>query len=63
MNDALREVFPGCPEVEQGYAYVNDKPGLGIDINEALAAKFPVRAAILAGRWPAPRTAPSGVPK
>jgi len=41
MNDALREVFPGCPEVEQGYAYVNDNPGLGIDINEALAAKFP----------------------
>jgi len=41
MNDALREVFPGCHEVDQGYAYVNDKPGLGIDINEALAAKFP----------------------
>jgi mannonate dehydratase len=35
------EVFPGCPEVRDGYAYVNDKPGLGIDIDEKLAAKYP----------------------
>ena len=34
------EVFPGCPELRKGYVYVNDKPGLGIDINETLAAKY-----------------------
>jgi mannonate dehydratase len=39
--DALREVFPGCPEVREGYMYPNDKPGLGIDIDEELAAKYP----------------------
>jgi mannonate dehydratase len=27
--------------VRQGYVYPNDRPGLGIDIDEALAAKFP----------------------
>jgi mannonate dehydratase len=41
FNDALREVFPGCPELRRGYAYVSDKPGHGVEINEALAAKFP----------------------
>jgi mannonate dehydratase len=36
-------MFPGLPEVRQGYMYPNDKPGLGIDLNEALAAKYPCR--------------------
>jgi mannonate dehydratase len=37
-----RDVFPGCPEIKQGYLYANEKPGLGIDIDEKLAARFPV---------------------
>jgi len=41
FSDALLEVFPGCPEVRKGYAYPNDKPGLGIDIDEEKAAKYP----------------------
>lgn len=36
-----REVFPGCPEVKNGYLYANDRPGLGIDLDEKLAARFP----------------------
>ncbi len=36
-----RAVFPGCPEVKNGYLYANDSPGFGIDIDEKLAAKFP----------------------
>jgi mannonate dehydratase len=40
-SDLIREVFPGTPEVRNGFAYLNDKPGLGIDINEELAAKYP----------------------
>jgi mannonate dehydratase len=36
-----REVFPGCPEIKNGYLYANEAPGLGIDVNEKLAAKFP----------------------
>ena len=37
-----RDVFPGCPETKDGYLYANEAPGLGIDIDEKLAAKFPV---------------------
>ena len=39
-SDKSREVFPGCPEQHGGYVYANDKPGLGIDIDETLAAKY-----------------------
>ncbi|HEX6970933.1 MAG TPA: enolase C-terminal domain-like protein [Limnochordia bacterium] len=39
--DRVREVFPGCPVVRDGYAYVNEAPGLGIDIDEKLAAQYP----------------------
>ncbi len=38
-----KEVFPGLPEVRNGFLYANDKPGLGVDINEEAAAKFPNR--------------------
>ena len=37
----MYEIFPGLPEVRNGYMYPSDKPGLGIDINEDLAAKYP----------------------
>jgi len=35
------EMFPGTPEVRNGYMYPNDKPGLGIDLDERLAARYP----------------------
>lgn len=38
---ALLEVFPGLPEFRDGYVYANDKPGLGVEINEKEAAKYP----------------------
>ena len=41
FDDTILEVFPGCPELKKGYVYPNDNPGLGIDIDEKLAAKFP----------------------
>jgi mannonate dehydratase len=41
FSEKLQEIFPGCPEVRDGYMYPNDKPGLGIDIDEKLAAKYP----------------------
>jgi mannonate dehydratase len=37
------DMFPGLPEVRKGYMYPNDKPGLGIDLDEALAAKYPCK--------------------
>ncbi|MBI3862934.1 MAG: starvation-sensing protein RspA [Planctomycetia bacterium] len=42
FNQAEQDVFPGCPELKGGYYYASDKPGFGIDLDEKLAAKFPV---------------------
>jgi mannonate dehydratase len=39
---AEQDVFPGCPELKDGYYWANDKPGLGIDLDEKLAARFPI---------------------
>ncbi len=40
-SDALLEVFPGCPTIRNGYLYVNEAPGFGVDLNEEAAKKFP----------------------
>jgi mannonate dehydratase len=42
IGDRTREVFPGCPTVENGYMHVNEAPGFGVDIDEDLAAKYPL---------------------
>ncbi len=39
-DDLTHEVFPGTPRIENGYLFVNEAPGLGIDINEELARKY-----------------------
>jgi mannonate dehydratase len=41
IKDVLREVFPGAPQIAGGYMYWTDKPGLGVDIDENTAAKWP----------------------
>jgi mannonate dehydratase len=40
-NDAIKEVFPGAPEVKGCYMYANGRPGWGVDFNEEAARKFP----------------------
>lgn len=35
-----REVFPGCPEIRNGSLWAREAPGLGVDVDEKLAAKF-----------------------
>ncbi len=42
FSDKLREIFPGAPYLKNGFMYVNEAPGLGVDINEKLAAKYPL---------------------
>lgn len=37
-----QEVFVGCPVVENGYMLAGERPGLGIEVDEKLAAKFPI---------------------
>lgn len=39
---SVHEMFPGTAEIRKGYLYGSDKPGLGIDIDEAMAAKNPI---------------------
>jgi mannonate dehydratase len=41
FSEAVYEVFPGCPRVRAGYLYANDQPGLGIDLDEKQAARYP----------------------
>lgn len=52
FGERTREVFPGCPEIHDGYMWSNEKPGLGIDINEELAAQYPFPEHPLNGAWP-----------
>ena len=40
-SDRIKEIFPGAPEIRDGFMWSNGEPGLGIDINEELAAKYP----------------------
>ncbi len=38
----VHEMFPGMGEIRKGYLYGSGRPGLGLDINEELAAKNPM---------------------
>jgi mannonate dehydratase len=40
-RDALLDVFPGLPECRKGYVYANAQPGLGVELDEHEAAKYP----------------------
>jgi mannonate dehydratase len=42
FSQAEQDVFPGCPVLRNGYYHASDRPGLGIDLDENLAKKFPV---------------------
>ena len=61
FRERTREVFPGCPEVRDGYMWSNGGPGLGIDVDEALAAKFPFRERAYGGAWNTVRRADGSV--
>ncbi|WP_313329485.1 enolase C-terminal domain-like protein [Comamonas sp.] len=43
---ALLAVFPGLPTFRNGYVYANELPGLGVDIDEREAAKYPCSSAV-----------------
>ena len=42
FSQKLRDIFPGHPTMKNGYMYINEKPGWGVDIDEELAAKYPL---------------------
>ncbi len=41
FNERVREVFTGVPELKNGYIFVNEAPGWGIEVDEKAAAKYP----------------------
>jgi mannonate dehydratase len=45
--DVAREVISGGPEFKDGYMNVSDAPGLGCDVNEDAAKKYPYRRSYL----------------
>ena len=59
FSDLVYELFTGTPEVRDGYMYPNDRPGLGIDMDEKLAAKYPCEDSV--DHWTQTRT-PDGTP-
>jgi mannonate dehydratase len=42
FSDKLQTIFSGCPTMNKDYMSVNEVPGLGVDINEKEAAKYPI---------------------
>jgi mannonate dehydratase len=41
FNDRTKQIFQGCPEMKDGYLWVSEKPGWGVEIDEKEAAKSP----------------------
>ena len=55
FGEPLKEVFPGTPELRGGFLWPNDKPGFGVDIDEAKAAQYPISIPPIQwtqSRWP-----------
>lgn len=47
FSEQVRSVVTGGPEFRDGYLHVSDAPGLGTDVDEAAAARYPYRRAYL----------------
>ena len=47
FSEQVQSVLPGGPTYADGYLHVTDAPGLGTDINEVEAAKYPYERAYL----------------
>jgi mannonate dehydratase len=42
FSTVVQDIFKGGHELKNGWAYVSEKPGWGIEVDEALAAKHPI---------------------
>jgi mannonate dehydratase len=53
FNDHTQEIFQGCPVWKDGYLWVSEKPGWGIEVDEKAASRFPFTAGrnTLNGGW------------
>ena len=62
FNNLTCDMFPGIPKVREGYLYPNNAPGLGIDIDESLAAKYPCNEETVQWQWWTQTRTPDGTP-
>ena len=51
FNERTQAIFQGCPEWRDGYLWVSEEPGWGIEIDEKEAAKAPFTKSPLNGGW------------
>ena len=51
FNERTQAIFQGCPQLRDGYLWVSEKPGWGIEIDEKEAAKSPFTPSRLNGGW------------
>src|SRR6202790_419082 len=51
FNERTQAIFQGCSEMRDGYLWVSEKPGWGIEIDEKEAAKAPFTSSPLNGGW------------
>lgn len=49
--DALRDVFPGAPVLENGAFAIPQSPGIGVELDETEAAKYPVPDPLTYETW------------
>jgi mannonate dehydratase len=54
--EAVHEMMPGCAQIRKGYLYGSGKPGLGIDLDEKIAAKYPLQPITDGGPYRLDRT-------
>ena len=43
FSDEVRQLFLGLPEFEDGYFTASDRPGLGVEVDEAALKRYPYR--------------------
>lgn len=47
FSELVQEVIPGGPEYRAGALWVDERPGLGTDVNEQAASRYPYRRSYL----------------
>jgi mannonate dehydratase len=46
INPKIFDVFDGYPELVNGFIYPNDRPGIGVEMDEKAAAKYPPKEGV-----------------
>jgi mannonate dehydratase len=61
--ESVHEMMPGAAQIRKGYLYDSGKPGLGIDLREEIAAKYPLGEIKGGGIYPTDRAMDGSVVK